>query len=371
MAVISSNIATTEQLNALREDTSELKTPFDTVRDEICSALTKGDTRMKATEELFTEVTKMTQLVKDKYENASKDRIQWQSLKSKLEQTSLERIVKLNVGGNRYTASIDTLTRESDTYFTDLFSPNAKLEIDDSDGSIFIDRNGKIFSYILEYLRTDRVSDDVAEDEVLLYNLIIEAKHFRLKNFINLLEEAEIRVSGIFADGTLLDLEQKKKLEEFYGNRNQRWGLIYKASRDGFSSSTFHSCCNNKGPTMTIIRSNNNFLFGGYTSVAWTSCNNYQKDSTAFLFTLTNPHNIPPTKYLIKGGNEGNAIYDHTSYGPTFGGGHDIYLVNNSNSSNSSTNFPNSYVDTTGKGNSTFTGSNNFLVSDIEVFKQV
>ncbi len=169
----------------------------------------------------------------------------------------------------------------------------------------------------------------------------------------------------IFQIGTLLEVEQKKKLNEFYGSQNQRWELVYKASRDGFDANAFHIRCNNQGPIMTIVRSNNNFIFGGYTAVAWTYAGVSHKDHTAaFLFTLTNSHNIPPTEYLINSGNVGNAVYHHGGYGPTFGSDHDLHLATNSNSNNSSyINFPHGYADTTGKGNNTFT------VSYIEVFK--
>jgi hypothetical protein len=121
---------------------------------------------------------------------------------------------------------------------------------------------------------------------------------------------------------------------------------------------------------MTIIQSNNNYLFGGYTSIPWTSDGSYKNDTTAFLFTLTNPHNIQPTKYLIKPANTGNAVRHYGSYGPTFGHGDDIQLADGSNSNNSSyTNFPHAYTDTTGQGNNTFTGARNFTTADIEVFQ--
>jgi hypothetical protein len=121
---------------------------------------------------------------------------------------------------------------------------------------------------------------------------------------------------------------------------------------------------------MTIIQSNNNYLFGGYTSISWTSDGSYKNDTTAFIFTLTNPHNIPPTKYLIQTDKTGYAVNHSSNYAPTFGGGHDISSANASNANNSSyANFPFSYTDTTGKGNATFTGAKNFTTSDIEVYK--
>ncbi|CAF4457444.1 unnamed protein product, partial [Rotaria magnacalcarata] len=229
---------------------------------------------------------------------------------------------------------------------------------------IFIDRDGKLFYYILAYLRTSTVLINVIKDETLLTSLIIEAEYFRLKSLLDILGNA------LFPNGTLLRFEHKKKLNHFYGKTNQQWELIYKATRDGFDANTFHARCNNKGPTISIIQSNNNFLFGGYTAIPWTSDGSDKKDTTAFLFTLTNPHNIPPTKYLISTGQSGNAVAHNASDLAKFGGGRDLKFANASNANNSSyTKFPHTYLDTTGKGNDTFTGAYNFTTSDIEVFK--
>jgi hypothetical protein len=121
---------------------------------------------------------------------------------------------------------------------------------------------------------------------------------------------------------------------------------------------------------MTIVRSNNNYLFGGYTAIPWTSDGTWKNDTTAFLFTLANPHNITPTKYLINPTNVHQAVYHNSAYGPTFGGGHDLHLANNSNANNTSyTGFLHAYTDTTGQGNNTFTGARTFTASDVEVYK--
>ena len=87
------------------------------------------------------------------------------------------------------------------------------------------------------------------------------------------LKPIEIKTSVVstrlFCDGTLLSMEQQIKLNEFYGRNDQRWMLIYKATRDGFGSSDFHRCCDNQGATMTVIQSKDGgYLFGGYTSVS-------------------------------------------------------------------------------------------------------
>ncbi|CAF4149393.1 unnamed protein product [Rotaria sp. Silwood2] len=277
--------------------------------------------------------------------------------------------VILNVGGEKYTTSIDTLTaREQGTFFTDLFARQWQLERDPKDDSIFIDRNGKLFAHILEYLRTGVISNSVKSDESLRQSLVIESDFYRLPKLQNLLAKPT------FAGSTLLEsYEHKQKLNEFYGNPDQQWELIYKATRDGFSTEAFHKKCDKKGPTMTIIKSAKKFIFGGCTSVSWSLDCGPKKDTQVFLFTLTNPHNIPPTKYPINPAKTLNAVYHFYAHGPNFGDNADIYVTTNSNKTDQFprrfTKFPISYMDTTGQVDKTFTGERDFTTCDIEVFK--
>jgi len=46
------------------------------------------------------------------------------------------------------------------------------------------------------------------------------------------------------------------------------WNRCYQATVNGWSSSTFHSNCDGKGPSVTIIRVGK-YIFGGYASVSW------------------------------------------------------------------------------------------------------
>ena len=47
------------------------------------------------------------------------------------------------------------------------------------------------------------------------------------------------------------------------------------AKTDGWAASTFHSKCDGKGPTVTIIQVGS-YVFGGYTDVSWSSPSKYQ-----------------------------------------------------------------------------------------------
>ena len=52
-------------------------------------------------------------------------------------------------------------------------------------------------------------------------------------------------------------------------SESSKWKCCWWASVDGWSASTFHSGCDNKGPTVTIIRVGGTYIFGGYTNLSW------------------------------------------------------------------------------------------------------
>ena len=51
--------------------------------------------------------------------------------------------------------------------------------------------------------------------------------------------------------------------------RQFRLQRIMRGSEDGYSSQVFHQKCDNKGPTLSIIQSDQGKIFGGYSMVPW------------------------------------------------------------------------------------------------------
>ena len=152
---------------------------------------------------------------------------------------------------------------------------------------------------------------------------------------------------------------------------NNSWTLIYQASKDGFSSNEFHSMCDGFLATLTVIKSENSNIFGGYTEADWSGSGEYKYDSKAFLFSLVNAYNTP-VKMNIS--NPSYAIYSNPSYGPTFGYNQDLYIPDQSNSNNGYSNLgysykiPNFLTYGTEKAQSFLAGSYNFLTTEIEVY---
>ena len=59
------------------------------------------------------------------------------------------------------------------------------------------------------------------------------------------------------------------------------------AKTDGWAASTFHSNCDGKGPTVTIIKVGS-YIFGGYTDVSWSSSKYHFMAACISLFLLYN-----------------------------------------------------------------------------------
>ena len=51
-------------------------------------------------------------------------------------------------------------------------------------------------------------------------------------------------------------------------SKSSCWTSCWHASVDGWAASTFHSRCDNKGPTVTIMKVGQ-YIFGGYASISW------------------------------------------------------------------------------------------------------
>ncbi|KAI7829753.1 hypothetical protein BC939DRAFT_499879 [Gamsiella multidivaricata] len=147
--------------------------------------------------------------------------------------------------------------------------------------------------------------------------------------------------------------------------------LQYRATRDGFDAANFHMACDQRGPTLTVIRADNGMIFGGYNSSSWSSHPSgvYSASRSNFLFTLKSREH-PHRENAIFGINgDGNtAAYNKADFGPTFGIGHDLYLATNCNlNCQSSSIMPSSY-NGVGASTTTLAGSFYFRVQEYEVF---
>jgi hypothetical protein len=159
-------------------------------------------------------------------------------------------------------------------------------------------------------------------------------------------------------ESLILTNEESVSLAEM--TKSSKGILLYRATRDGFDSQAFHEKCDGKGNTITIIKNNLNYVFGGYASSAWNSSYDYINDPNAFLFSLRGEGVSFKDKFTIK--QTEYAFCGSSSYGPIFGGGKDICIYNQSNTNigsysqfGHSYNLPDGY---TNGGNANFLAGN-------------
>eukprot|EP00347_Sterkiella_histriomuscorum_P020535 403337433 len=166
------------------------------------------------------------------------------------------------------------------------------------------------------------------------------------------------------------NIEAKQTLESWLGFQ-ANLELLYRGSRDGFLSDTFHQFCDYQGPTLTLIKSDHNKIFGGYASLSWSSKDKWQHDNNAFLFSLTNQ-----TKHPIVKNKHQAMMCSSRGYMTVFGGG-DLQIYDRCDQQNDN-NFSDlgacyelpkgmKYMDK--EACSYLAGSRYFSVNDIEVYR--
>ena len=167
--------------------------------------------------------------------------------------------VKLNVGGHYFTTTLHTLTKDPNSRLAAMFSGEHA-----ENSTLFLDRDGQHFRFILNYLRNGELV--LPDDAKFVKELETEAQFYQIDGIL-------IRLS-LFSE----ILTNEEHINVLLGwlpfhdarMRRRRLRLLYRASRDGFAAECFHSRCDNNGPTVTIVKSGE-YIFGGFTEQSWTS----------------------------------------------------------------------------------------------------
>ena len=141
-------------------------------------------------------------------------------------------------------------------------------------------------------------------------------------------EAEEVMTKTKFIDSIILETDKLYyDLRSLCGFEDQKWKLIYRATKDGFRAQDFHDKCDNIPNTLTIIKATNSNIFGGFTNAKWSKEDEFKEDPTAFIFNLTNKQN---KALLVDCTDPDHAIKCSEDHGPCFGDG-DIAVVHGSN----------------------------------------
>jgi hypothetical protein len=122
--------------------------------------------------------------------------------------------------------------------------------------------------------------------------------------------------------------KQEAVLKMITGTAINEAKLLYKASRDGMSAQMFHNLCDNKGATVTIIKTEGGKVFGAYTDIPWTS-GEYKKKvagkGNSFLWAIDSKNKVAKFKCLKPDAE----VYHYADRLPVFGEGHFLHLDGN------------------------------------------
>lgn len=196
----------------------------------------------------------------------------------------------------------------------------------------------------LKYCLLHKKNKSLTKSEFL--NLLDENK----KKKINL-DDDQLLDKDLIDSVILNNCQEYNNLMKLCDFENQKWKLIYRASRDGFRAEDFHLKCNDHFNTLTLIKAKNCALFGGYASRAWSATDDFLTDEFSFIFVLKNKSNENVKKQNV-------GLMNNAKLGPCYG--RDLLQISNlSNLNNQS------------KMNIDSSGIGNFQVEDIEVFAKV
>ncbi|KAF2075721.1 hypothetical protein CYY_002964 [Polysphondylium violaceum] len=280
-----------------------------------------------------------------------------QNMKKAIEKTMISDPITLNVGGTKFTTSKTNLRKVPGSFFDVLLSGELDVKpMANKPSTYFIDRDATHFNHVLNYLREgdaageipDEIKDQV-EKELVFYG--VKTPKILYYTISKIVDDKMFELFNEWIDGT-------KKF---------KFNFLYQGMGDELQSAYgFHRACDDRGPTVTIIKSSEGCVFGGYNNNSWQKDGIYVYDPDSFIFTLVNKVKVPPTKFLQK-----IEYHIQDSYatslryrGPVFGLDDDIVIVGHL----SSQNFPTSFIDTVGFGSITLTPGPNFIVDQYEVF---
>lgn len=118
--------------------------------------------------------------------------------------SDLSSMVRLNIGGKKFCTTIDTLTnREPDSMLSAMFSGRHAMAHESKTGYVFIDRDGKHFRHILNWLR-DGIAPTLSDPDCS--ELLRETDYYQLLGLKEILKASRRETGEVEAELTRVDI---------------------------------------------------------------------------------------------------------------------------------------------------------------------
>ena len=178
-----------------------------------------------------------------------------------------------NTKNYRIIRSIEDYTPQSKKYTSQTFN-KGKIAISHSvnKSDIKASNNADINSSEYQSLthtrsKSKRNIENENENEKILESISRTKKYKDLNPPIPKEYENGINDSKIVEYDDIIFIE--KRINEIYPKLNINFTLVYRASEDGDKSLDFHNKCDKIGPNITIVKTKNGSVFGGFTVKNW------------------------------------------------------------------------------------------------------
>jgi len=245
-------------------------------------------------------------------------------------------ILNLYLAGEVMTVRRSTLCFHKESILAKQFSDDEwikaqTMKLDNGKDAVLIEQPISTFCKMLNQLRLRAMLNpemeyyckDYSDKEAPMLRQLVA--HYFPGNEDVILGDAQIFNSKI------VDLKESAQIQSWLGEANRPSAepqLLYRASRDGWTHHDFHSKCDNNGATVTIARTKEGYVIGGYSDKSFTSTNTYGSSNDAFLFSIKCHAGLPPFTMNLRSNQHYYALFHAPGYGPAFGQGCDLYIGN-------------------------------------------
>ena len=157
-------------------------------------------------------------------------------MSKKLDHVYFPSIIELNVGGHRFTTSLRTLTKDTNSMLAAMFSGRYEIERC-KDGAFFINRDGTHFRFILNYLRNGELI--LPDGATFLKELEVETKFYLMQGK---LDDLVSKGPQNFKESVILTNEEHRSvLSGWLPQQDGKWQLLMRASKESFQAKNFSS----------------------------------------------------------------------------------------------------------------------------------
>lgn len=156
--------------------------------------------------------------------------------------TTSSSTIDLNVGGVHYTTSLTTLVSAKESLLCSMFEESKPAnDCKDNLGRVFIDRDGVLFRYILDYLRNRKLV--LPENFSELSRLRLEAEYYRLPELIKLLDYQNSKSLLKPTLGPIRSSPSTTELADNTGSITVGYRGTFAFGRDGLAEIKFRRLC--------------------------------------------------------------------------------------------------------------------------------